>query len=116
MTETTSNVSPLATKAGPSSTQLLDALRPVIDPELGISIVDLGLIYETKMLDDGVAHVLMTLTSPMCPLGPQIMGDVHSSTQKLEGVSDVKVELTFTPPWDPKTMADEDTQMILGIF
>ncbi|MBI2343950.1 MAG: metal-sulfur cluster assembly factor [Deltaproteobacteria bacterium] len=92
------------------------ALEPVIDPEIGLSIVDLGLIYDTKMIDAGVAHILMTLTSPMCPLGPQIMQDVHAAIQRLEGIRDVKVELTFNPPWDPKTMANDDVKMMLGIF
>ncbi len=95
---------------------LLEAIRPVIDPEIGLSIVDLGLIYETKMTDNSTAYVEMTLTSPMCPLGPQIMSEVHMALQKVSGVNEVKIELTFNPPWDPKTMASEEVQMMLGIF
>ncbi len=100
----------------PTPEMLRAAIQPVIDPEIGLSIVDLGLIYETKMVADGIAHVLMTLTSPMCPMGPQIMNDVHLATAKVDGVKDVKVELTFNPPWDPRTMATDDVKMMLGIF
>jgi metal-sulfur cluster biosynthetic enzyme len=101
---------------GPTPQALREALLPVIDPELGLSIVDLGLIYETKMVENKTAHVLMTLTSPMCPMGPQIMSAAHEAVQVVDGVEDVKVELTFNPPWDPNTMATEDVQMMLGIF
>lgn len=104
------------TSASVTSEQLREALQPVIDPEIGLSIVDLGLIYDTKMLDDGVAHVVMTFTSPMCPMGPQLMSEVHAAAAKVAGVRDVKVELTFNPPWDPKTMPTEETRMLLGIF
>lgn len=101
----------------PTPEQLLENLKPVLDPEIGMSIVDLGLIYQTTMLEDNqTAFVLMTLTSPMCPMGPQIMNDVHATTAKFPGVKDVKVELTFTPAWDPKTMASEEVKMMLGIF
>lgn len=99
-----------------TSEQLRAAIQPVIDPEIGLSIVDLGLIYDTKMIDNGIAHVLMTFTSPMCPMGPQIMGEVHAATAKVPGVNEVKIELTFNPPWDPKTMPTEETRMLLGIF
>lgn len=106
-----------ATAAVPrTSAELRAAIEPVIDPEIGISILHLGLIYDTKMLEGDIAYVLMTLTSPMCPMGPQIMNDVHQALAKAPGVKDVKVELTFNPPWDPKTMADDDTKMMLGIF
>lgn len=96
--------------------ELIDAIRPVIDPEIGLSIVELGLIYKAEMLADGTVHVLHTLTSPMCPLGPQIMSDIHNAVAKVDGVKDVKVEITFNPPWDPQTMASDDVKMMLGIF
>lgn len=99
-----------------TSADIREAIKPVIDPEIGISIVDLGLVYDTNLLEGGIAHVLMTLTSPMCPMGPQIMNEVHQTVAKLEPVKDVKVELTFNPPWDPKTMCDDETKMLLGIF
>lgn len=122
---TTPNEPASATKPASATTgsaaythaQILEAIVPVIDPEIGLSIVDLGLIYKTQMLEDGkTAHVLMTLTSPMCPMGPQIMSEVHVAVLKLEGVEEVKVELTFNPAWDPKTMANDEVQMMLGMF
>lgn len=102
--------------AAPTPEALLEALKPLIDPEVGLAIVDMGLIYKTEMLPDGTAYVLHTLTSPMCPLGPQIMNDIHQTLAKLPGVKDVKVEVTFNPPWDPKTMASDEVKMMLGIF
>lgn len=112
----TSEAPAQAVTGAPNKEQIIAAIKPVIDPEIGISIVDLGLIYDGNMIENNTAHVLMTLTSPMCPMGPQIMGEVHQAVQVLEGVDDVKVELTFDPPWDPKNMCDEDTKMMLGIF
>ncbi|MBI4238800.1 MAG: metal-sulfur cluster assembly factor [Deltaproteobacteria bacterium] len=106
----------VATGALPEPAQLLDAIRPVIDPEIGISVVDLGLIYQTRMVENNTAHVLMTLTSPMCPLGPEIMNGIHAAVATVPGVQEVKVELTFNPPWDPRTMANDDTKLLLGIF
>lgn len=100
----------------PSSEELLEALRPIIDPEIGIAIVDLGLIYKTEMLADGTAYVVHSLTSPMCPFGPQLMKEIHLATARVPGVKDVKVEVTFNPPWDPKTMASDEVKMMLGIF
>lgn len=111
-----SDTNTATTAVPPTSAELRAAIEPVIDPEIGISILHLGLIYDTKMLEGDIAYVLMTLTSPMCPMGPQIMNDVHQALAKAPGVKDVKVELTFNPPWDPKTMADDDTKMMLGIF
>lgn len=107
---------PVATVARPTPERLLAAIKPVIDPEIGLSIVDLGLIYDTKLLEDDTAYIRMTLTSPMCPMGPQIMSEIHTVVQAVPGVGDVNIELTFNPPWDPKTMASEEVQMMLGIF
>ncbi len=104
------------TPTEPTPEIIRKAVRGVIDPEIGLSIVDLGLIYDIKLLENNFAHVTMTLTSPMCPMGPQIMNDVHQTAKSVPGVSDVKVELTFQPPWDPKTMADDEVKMMLGIF
>ncbi|MBI2345891.1 MAG: metal-sulfur cluster assembly factor [Deltaproteobacteria bacterium] len=113
------NITPNSPSEGtgaPTSEQLMEALKPIIDPEIGIAIVDLGLIYKTEMLPDGLAYVLHSLTSPMCPFGPQLMSEIHQAVAKVPGVKDVKVEVTFNPPWDPKTMASDDVKMMLGIF
>jgi metal-sulfur cluster biosynthetic enzyme len=78
-----------------------DALRKVKDPEAGINIVDLGLIYDVA-IDQGKVDVKMTLTSPGCPAGPQIMGDTDEAVRALDGVNDVRVELVWEPYWTPE--------------
>ncbi|HJO04549.1 MAG TPA: metal-sulfur cluster assembly factor [Acidobacteriota bacterium] len=101
----------------PSKEEVFEALRPITDPEMNVSIVDLGLIYDVEAEEeDSRLHVKMTLTSPMCPVGPQIMGAVHTTCLQLENVEDVDVQLVWTPPWDPRAMATEDVKMMLGIW
>lgn len=90
-------------------------LRTVIDPELGMSIVDLGLVYDIKVEDSNVT-VKMTLTSPACPLGAVIQGQAHQAVKKLPWVKETKIDLVWSPRWDPKTMASEECQMQLGIL
>ena len=82
------------------------ALRQVNDPEVGINIIDLGLVYDVEV-EDGDVHIKMTLTSPGCPVGPQIMSEVDQVARMLDGVTDVEVELVWEPFWtqeriDPK--------------
>ncbi|MGB8267977.1 MAG: iron-sulfur cluster assembly protein [Candidatus Velthaea sp.] len=95
-----------------------DALREVEDPELHMGIVDLGLVYDISV--DGPqsedVNVLMTLTSPMCPIGPMFKQMVESKVESIEGVKNVKVDITFTPPWDPRQMASDDVKLALGIW
>ena len=101
----------------PNKEEVLEALKPVVDPEMNVSIVDLGLIYDVEAAEDeSRLHVKMTLTSPMCPVGPQIMGAVHSTCLQLESVDDVDIQLVWTPPWDPRTMASDEVRMMLGIW
>jgi len=96
------------------------ALAPVEDPEIHMSISELGLIYGAKIDPvDGQGHsvtVSMSLTSPMCPYGPMLLAMVHGALAKLPGVRDVNVDLTFTPVWDPRTMASDEAKDKLGIF
>lgn len=99
-----------------SKEELLDKIRPVTDPELGFSVVDLGLIYHAKQEENGDVYVLMTLTSPMCPIGPHIRDMVAKELQKDNDIKTVKIEWTFDPPWDAKTMASEDVKWELGIY
>jgi len=80
------------------------ALRAVKDPELGLNIVDIGLVYETAVNEAGEVHVKMTLTSPGCPSGPEIMEDARTVLQDLEGVTKVDVELVWEPYWTPERM------------
>jgi len=98
-----------------SEVELLDALKQVIDPELMVNIVDLGLVYEVCQDESGVVKVQMTLTSPSCPAGPQI---IQQSKLALEGVPDVQsaeIKLVMSPPWTPERMTD-DAKDQLGIF
>lgn len=93
-----------------------DHLYPLQDPEIGASLVGLGLIYDIQIQPEGRVEVSMTLTTPACPFGPEIRANVHNAVTKVPGVKEVYVTLTFNPPWNPREMADEDTKMLLGIF
>jgi metal-sulfur cluster biosynthetic enzyme len=90
-----------------------EALREVIDPELGLDFVELGLIYDVTVDDDGVVEVLYTLTSPGCPIGPQVSEQIEEFVGELEGVTAVRPTLTFSPPWTPERMS-EDAKFALG--
>ena len=95
----------------------MEALRPVHDPELMISIVDLGLIYGVDLSEDGRrAEVRMTLTSPGCPIGPELMAAVDHTARMVPGLEEVHVQLVWDPPWDPVKMASEAAREQLGIW
>lgn len=98
----------------PSESELIDALKEVIDPELMINIVDLGLVYEVEQTDN-VVNVSMTLTSPACPAGPQIIHQAKMALEKFEDVERADIKLTMVPPWSPERMTD-DARDQLGIF
>ena len=83
-----------------------EALKEVYDPELHFNIVDLGLVYEVDV-KDGDIKVLMTLTTPACPIGPMITEQIQEMLGIMPGVKDVDVEFTFDPPWGPDMMSDE---------
>jgi metal-sulfur cluster biosynthetic enzyme len=91
---------------------IIEKLRECLDPELGINIVDLGLVYSIN-IDDSNIGVQMTLTTPGCPLDSYFVKDITTKLKTLKGVKDVFVELTFDPPWNPAKMSDE-TRDILG--
>ncbi|HEU4800590.1 MAG TPA: metal-sulfur cluster assembly factor [Gemmatimonadales bacterium] len=80
------------------------ALRGVKDPELGLNIVDIGLVYDVAVSDAGDAHIQMTLTSPGCPAGAEIVQDVKNVVGDLEGIESVEVELVWEPFWTPDKM------------
>ncbi len=92
------------------------ALATVIDPEIGLDIVSLGLVYSVDVDEAGVALVEMTLTTPYCPLGPVLETQVHAAAAALPGITDVRLELVWSPPWDPYTMASEEARLELGIY
>lgn len=93
-----------------------EALKEVYDPELGISIVDLGLVYDIDIKQDGAVHLSMTLTTPACPLGPTIRAQAHRALALLPGVKEVRVDFVWSPPWDPHTMASEEGKAALGLW
>jgi metal-sulfur cluster biosynthetic enzyme len=84
---------------------LLSALRTVKDPELNINVVDLGLVYGIQTRDDQV-DVEMTLTTPACPAGPEILRNAVAALEKVEGVTKANVRLVMSPPWSPDRMSD----------
>ena len=98
----------------PDQDAIMAALRTVKDPELNVNIVDLGLVYTIQTLEDQV-DVEMTLTTPACPAGPEILRNAVGAIEKLEGVSKANVKLVMSPPWSPDRMSDEARDE-LGIF
>ena len=98
----------------PDQEAILEALRTVNDPELNVNIVDLGLVYTVQSRDDEV-DVEMTLTTPACPAGPQILGDAVKALELMEGVAKANVKLVMSPPWTPEKMTDAARDE-LGIF
>ena len=89
-----------------------EALANVIDPELGLDFVELGLIYGIDV-DEGRVHVTFTLTSPACPIGPQVSEQIDEFVGELDGVEDVTSTMVFSPPWTPDRMS-EDAKFALG--
>jgi metal-sulfur cluster biosynthetic enzyme len=96
----------------PTKEEVLEMLRQVEDPELGMDVVDLGLVYDVEVEGPRV-KVLYSLTSMGCPAGPLIAGDMERAAREVEGVEEVDLELTFDPPWTPDKMS-EDAKFILG--
>lgn len=99
---------------GPSEDDVLEILKMVVDPELGINVVDLGLIYEVKVDDDEVA-ITYTLTSMGCPVGPLIDQQIQQVVTTLPGVGVVRSNVTFDPPWSMEKMS-EDARLAMGMF
>src|SRR5688572_2937413 len=98
--------------------QVLEALKPIEDPELHLGIVDLGLIYGSEIHpqpEGDEIKLMMTFTSPFCPYGPQLKASVQRTLQTLPGVKSATVNIVFTPPWDPRTMASEECKIALGL-
>jgi metal-sulfur cluster biosynthetic enzyme len=100
---------------GPTEDQVRDALRHVVDPELGINIVDLGLVYDIDITPDGLVHVEYTLTTMGCPIGPLIEHQMESFLAGVPGISQVEAEMVLRPPWTPEMMSEE-AKAALGYF
>ena len=99
----------------PSEDEVLEALKSVIDPELGINIVDLGLVYEVDIAEGGDVDIQYTLTTMGCPIGPLIEDQMRAFLAPIEGLGEVRPELVFRPAWSPEMMSDE-AKASLGIF
>jgi FeS assembly SUF system protein len=98
----------------PTVDQVMEALKNCYDPEIPVNIVDLGLVYDVKIIDDKNVYVKMTLTAPGCPVGPFVAEQVREAVMTLvEGVEKVDVEIVFDPPWTPDRMSDE-AKALLG--
>ncbi len=96
---------------------VMDALRPIKDPEILLSIVDLGLIYGVDVADEGAkCTVRMTLTGPGCPVGPQILAAVHNTVARIPCVKEPDVQLVWDPPWNPVIHASDEAKDALGIW
>jgi metal-sulfur cluster biosynthetic enzyme len=96
----------------PTKEEVVEALRQVEDPELGMDIVELGLMYDVEVEGPRV-HVIYTLTSMGCPVGPMIQEQIQEFAAQVPGVEEVEAELTWSPPWSPEKMSD-DAKFILG--
>ena len=94
--------------------QVVAALRTVYDPEMPVNIYELGLIYDASVDDEGRAAIRMTLTAPNCPVAGSLPGEVERAVRAVPGVTDVKLELTFDPPWSKDRMS-EAAKLALGI-
>jgi metal-sulfur cluster biosynthetic enzyme len=99
----------------PSEEQVLEALKSVVDPELGINIVDLGLVYEVEVAEGGDVDIQYTLTTMGCPIGPLIEDQMRAFLAPLEGIGEVRPEMVLRPAWSPEMMSEE-AKAALGMF
>jgi FeS assembly SUF system protein len=95
--------------------QITEALRTVYDPEIPVNIYELGLIYGVDVQPSGEVHIRMTLTSPACPVAGTLPPEVTNKVKAIQGVTDVKTEIVWDPPWSPDKMS-EAAKLTLGIF
>jgi FeS assembly SUF system protein len=94
---------------------VIEVLKDCYDPEIPVNIYELGLVYEINVDPVNNVHVLMTLTSPMCPVAETLPKEVEEKIKKLEGIGTVQVEVTFDPPWD-QSMMSEAAKLELGLL
>lgn len=99
----------------PTSEEVREALKTVTDPEIGINIVDLGLVYDVAVNDEGVASITYTLTSMGCPVGPLFQKEITETAAAVAGVTSVDATMTMSPPWGPEKMS-EFAKSALGFF
>ncbi len=99
----------------PSEDEVLEALKSVVDPELGINIVDLGLVYEVDIAEDGDVDIQYSLTTMGCPIGPLIEDQMRAFLAPLSGIGEVRPEMVLRPAWNPEMMSEE-AKAALGMF
>lgn len=99
----------------PTAEQLREALKVVNDPEIGINIIDLGLVYDVAVSDEGVASITYTLTSMGCPVGPLFQQEITETAAAVEGITSVDAKMVMQPPWGPEKMS-EFAKSALGFF
>ena len=92
------------------------SLKRVVDPEIGINIVDLGLVYDIDVNQENDVQVLMTLTAPNCPFGDMIMMETEFAVRSVKGVNLVKINLTFDPPWNPDQHVSDEAKYQMGLL
>ncbi len=97
------------------SDAIIETLKTVYDPEIPVNIYELGLIYEIKMDDEFNVHILMTLTTPNCPVAESLPEEVKEKVSNIDGVNNVEIELTFEPPWTMEMLSDE-AKLELGMM
>ena len=95
--------------------KIIVVLKNIYDPEIPVNIYELGLIYDVKVDENGKAHVLMTLTTPNCPVAESLPAQVKEEISYLTGITEVDLELTFDPPWDQEMMSEE-AKLELGLL
>ena len=95
--------------------EVIEVLKSIYDPEIPVNIYEIGLIYEISVDDDSNVQVVMTLTSPMCPVAESLPPEVEEKVAAVDGVRSAKVEVTWDPPWDPDMMSDA-AKLELGMF
>lgn len=100
--------------AEPTQATVTELLHEVIDPELGINIVDLGLLREIAIGPGGVVRIVMTLTTPACPLGPYITEQIEDTLNQVTAIEDVGVEVVWSPAWDPDRDMSDEAKRLLG--
>jgi metal-sulfur cluster biosynthetic enzyme len=118
--EATETVAPTAERSadrggGATPERVLDALKQVYDPELGINIVDLGLVYDVEVDEQGGVDIRYSLTTMGCPIGPLIEDQMRAFLAPIDGITEVRPDLVFRPAWSPELMSDE-AKAALGIF
>ncbi len=100
----------------PTKEEVYAVIKPIQDPEIRIGVVDLGLIYDVLIEENGHVEVKMTLTTPACPFGEMLISMINREVELLDGVTSVQVTLVWDPVWDPKEMCSDAAKDLLGIW